>query len=136
MTETFFTLIENRIIATGRDTRYSLGAYELVATAMEFYRAKTDTAGHLSAQQIVSSLAELAFAKYGAMGEEVLTHAGIETPIDVGNIIYNLIDIELFRKDTEDSLDDFHRCAPLFDGLTRRSLYTINREHIKIIKDS
>jgi uncharacterized repeat protein (TIGR04138 family) len=136
MRDGFYTHIKSRIIATGRDARYSLDAYELVASSLSFYRMKNEAQGHLSASTIVSALGELAVTKFGPLAKTVLSETGIHTPVDVGNIIYNLIDIDLFSKDEDDSLDEFYECNDIFEGIDREACFSINRERIKKVKES
>ncbi|MGM0444623.1 MAG: Minf_1886 family protein [Fibrobacterota bacterium] len=134
MNDTFFKQINLRIIKSGRDPRYAIGAYGTVAAAFDFFRLRSGVQGHISAEQIVHALAELALAKYGPMAESVLSYMGITSPADIGNIVYNLIDIGIFSKQDDDSLDDFYACDSIFNDMDTQKVYRVDPKEIKMIK--
>lgn len=136
LSERVYQQIKNRIIDSGRDTRYTLDGYTLVLSALEYHRSKSEEGGHMKAWEVVAAVSELTFMKFGPLAESVLNSFGIYTAKDVGVVVYNLIDIELLRGDDEDSLDDFVSSPPLFSTVTPSESYKINKKNINLIKDA
>ncbi len=134
--EKFYLQIESRIIHSGRDTRYKPDGYGVVLAALEYHHSKTEEDKHLSAEEIVNALCELSVMKYGPMAREVLEHWGIFNAIDIGNIVYNMIDIDLLKRDAQDSLDDFVGGPKLFSTVSPDETYRCDKEKIKKFKDS
>lgn len=132
----FFEQIESRIILSGRDIRYKPDGYGIILASLDYHRSKSDDSGHLTASQVVDAVSELALMKYGPMALEVLEGWGIFSHRDVGNIVYNLIDIDILQGDEKDSLDDFTHCNKLFATHSPSSTYRIDKKKIKIFKDA
>jgi uncharacterized repeat protein (TIGR04138 family) len=93
-----------------RDPRYTAGAYEFVRDALhvsvEKYRGG-DEAQHVSGQELLIGVRELALKEFGPMALTILNTWGLTQGIDVGNIVYNLIEVGYFGRSEGDSLDDF-----------------------------
>ena len=128
--------IRSRIIDSGRDTRYDLEAYGFLLASLDYYRSKTDKVGHIPASTVVESYLELAAMKYGPMAFALLKDWGVETSLDIGTIVYNLIDIELLSSDKEESLDDFVDLPPFKEVVNPQESYIIDKESIKKFIDS
>ncbi len=128
--------IEESIIDSGKDTRYSRDAYGFILSTLEFHHSKTSDVGHIPASELAQSVAELAIMKYGPMAKSVLEHWGIRTSFDVGTVVYNLIELGILAKDEEDSLDDFAQLSALFSPDLIESMYSIDKKEIKILKDA
>ncbi|MDP1561154.1 MAG: hypothetical protein Q8M16_07135 [Pirellulaceae bacterium] len=62
---------------------------------------------HLSGQELCEALRQYALQQYGYMAASVLAQWGITATQDFGSIVYNLIDIGLMRKSTEDRQEHF-----------------------------
>jgi uncharacterized repeat protein (TIGR04138 family) len=60
-------------------------------------------------KELVEGVAGLALEKFGGLGKFVLEHWGIRKSEDIGEVTYNLIDMELFWEDIEDKKEDFQR---------------------------
>lgn len=62
---------------------------------------------HLSGQELCEALRLYALQQYGYMAASVLAQWGITTTQDFGSIVYNLIDIGLMRKSSDDRQEHF-----------------------------
>ena len=92
------------------DPRYQAGAYDFVRDALHISVKKFcegDEAQHVSGQQLLEGVRELALKEYGPMALTVLQQWGLRCGTDVGSIVYNLISINYFGKSDGDSLEDF-----------------------------
>jgi uncharacterized repeat protein (TIGR04138 family) len=76
---------------------------------------------HLTAQELVEGMLDLATTRFGLMAELVLREWGLKAAEDVGRITFALIDVGVFSKQPSDRLEDFTG-GPDFGGvLTKRS---------------
>ena len=95
-----------------QDQRYPDDAYEFVNDVVAFTvkkRAESNPAGrrHVSGGELLECFRELGIARFGPLVHEVMAQWGIKAGLDVGNIVFNMIEHKLLRKSEEDSIDDF-----------------------------
>jgi uncharacterized repeat protein (TIGR04138 family) len=94
-----------------RDSRYPERAYVVVQDAIKCAQADhpptDDSPRHVSARQILEALLLIAKQEWGNGARECLSSLGIKTSDDVGEIIYNLVDIGAMATTEEDSRADF-----------------------------
>ncbi len=90
-----------------RDSRYKAQAYSFVMAALSYTLARTGEVRHVTGQELLAGLKELAADSYGPMAKEVLNHWGIVECRDVGNIVFNLVGEGLMSKTESDDLEDF-----------------------------
>ena len=89
------------------DGRYALEAYLFVLEALQFTREKFQAAGHVTGQQLLEGIKDLALEQYGAMAKLVFEHWGIEKTRDFGNIVINMVNERILSKTAEDKIEDF-----------------------------
>lgn len=92
------------------DPRYAGAAYDFVREALHVAVKKFcagDEGQHVSGQQLLEGVRELALKDYGPMALTLLQQWGLRRGIDVGHIVYNLIQVGYFGKSDGDSLEDF-----------------------------
>lgn len=108
------------------DPRFALGAYAFVQEALQFAQRElrlgevqpTDGAdelqdaapppeAHLTGQQLCEAARQLALSQYGMLARFVLRNWGIRSTNDIGEIVYNLIRIGMFKKSKSDRREDF-----------------------------
>ena len=103
--------IENRIIRE-RDGRYSINAYLFIIQALDFLLEKiikqTKVQRHVTGQELSNAVRDFAIERFGPTAMMVLSHWGIGSTADIGNIVYNLISIGKMGKTKEDRIEDFH----------------------------
>ncbi|MBE7497942.1 MAG: hypothetical protein HS117_23615 [Verrucomicrobiaceae bacterium] len=93
-----------------KDPRYHPAAYELVRDALHLACSKfRDGADdkHVSGQELLEGFREHVIHEFGPMSLTVLDEWGLSRGLDVGHIVYNLIDVGYFGKNEGDSLEDF-----------------------------
>jgi uncharacterized repeat protein (TIGR04138 family) len=107
----------NEIIALIRkeDPRFDRQAYAFVRDGLEYAvkelrkreaeRAKVSC--HLSGGELAHGLRAYALEQYGPLAKTVLNGWGISETIHFGDIVYNLIDYNVFSKTESDRREDF-----------------------------
>jgi uncharacterized repeat protein (TIGR04138 family) len=88
-----------------------------------------------SAKEIVQTAVNTANAFYGSIAEFVLADMGIKTANDIGAIIFNLVDLNIFSKSEYDETMEFQALSekPLFSGVKPKPL---NIEKLKFFEDT
>jgi len=96
------------------DGRYPPEAFvflnEALAKAVKDTHGEQPSAGgqhHVTGRQICIAMRELATEKWGQMARAVLSKWNIGATIDLGNMVYLLIDHGFMKKTDEDSVEDF-----------------------------
>jgi len=90
-----------------KDPRYALEAYLFVLEALFYARKKLNKEGHVTGQELLEGIKDLASQRYGLMAKTVLEHWGIKRTLDFGNIVFNMVNDKVLGKTPEDSIDDF-----------------------------
>lgn len=93
------------------DPRYQPAAYELVRDALHVaakkFRPEDAEDQHVSGQELLAGFREHVLGEYGPMSNVILDQWGLQCGEDVGNIVYNLIEVGYFGKNEGDSITDF-----------------------------
>ncbi len=116
-----------------KDCRYRLDAYAFVFEALNFAQqelqmgkeipsepvqtekgelAESGPQKHVTGQELCEAIRDYALRQYGYMAKTVLNTWGIQSTSDIGEIVFNLIEIGQMRKTPEDNREDF---ADLYD---------------------
>lgn len=96
-----------------RDPRYPAVAYEFVRAGVSFTAENLNSdegnpvRRHISGQELLEGLRELALQQFGPLALNVLHEWGIRETLDFGCIVFNLVGAELLGANENDSLDDF-----------------------------
>ena len=90
-----------------RESRYDEQAYLFVLSALEFSQGKLDVRRHISAAELAHSCRELALERYGVMARIVLERWGILTTLDIGEIVFALVDLGFLAKLPSDTREEF-----------------------------
>ena len=96
-----------------RDDRYDSEAYAFVRDALDFTiklrkkGSKDEAQRHVSGQELLEGVRQYALKEFGPMVMTVFSYWGIHKCEDVGNIVFNLINKEIFGKSDHDSINDF-----------------------------
>lgn len=96
-----------------RDPRYRPGAYHFVFEALD-HTLSTRGGGrrHVSGPEIMAGLRDLALSRFGYLARAVFAQWGVTMTDDFGEIVFNLIAVDLLQKTADDRREDF--CG-LFD---------------------
>jgi uncharacterized repeat protein (TIGR04138 family) len=100
----FYETIEEICI---QDRRYKPDGYEFVMQALYFTQDKLKVQRHVSGKELLEGIRELIIQKYGVMAKTVLSHWGITTTQDFGNLVFNMVSNKVLAKTDTDSIEDF-----------------------------
>ncbi len=101
-----------------RDPRYPKEAYLLVRDALDHaqkrlaQRNRRRATGHLNGPEILDGFRDLALSQFGPLSRVVLATWGLHSTLDVGHVVFNLIEARIFSKSDDDQISDF---ADVFD---------------------
>ena len=90
--------------------QYLPGGYDFVREALQVAVNKYrdgDEMRHVTGQELLDGFREYALKEYGPMAMTILDQWGIREGLDVGKIVYLLIEVGYFGKSDGDSLQDF-----------------------------
>jgi uncharacterized repeat protein (TIGR04138 family) len=74
---------------------------------------------HLTGQQLCEAARQYALQQYGYMARTVLSTWGVRTTADLGEIVFNMIEIGQMRKTRKDKREDFHDVYDFGDAFSR-----------------
>ncbi|MCC5834309.1 MAG: hypothetical protein JJU20_06210 [Opitutales bacterium] len=95
------------------DPRYELGAYHFIRQALDYTLKKVREADgarsnrHVSGMELSEGIRDFALEQYGPMSRTLLKEWGIERTEDFGEIVFNLVEYEVFGKTEDDRKEDF-----------------------------
>jgi uncharacterized repeat protein (TIGR04138 family) len=120
--------IEDKIIRK-KDGRYLVGGYLFIMRALDFLMekivAQSKNKRHVSGKELSGAVRELALEEYGPTAKLVLSHWGINETGDIGNIVYNLIEVGLMGKNESDRLEDFSRVYDFEDEFVKKFRFDV-----------
>ena len=109
-----------------QDPRYSLEAYEFIEDSLayaadsmelgsyssedfgsESEKTKTRHERHLTGQELCEAIRQFALNQYGYMSRVVLNRWGLHSTEDFGEVVYNMINIGLMQKSSNDQKSHF-----------------------------
>ncbi len=99
-------------LCVARDPRYTAEAYAFVRDALDV-TMKLITDGnpnsrrHVSGQELCDGARLHALEQFGPMARLLLGGWGVRDTADIGHIVFNLIETEVFSRSTEDRQEDF-----------------------------
>jgi uncharacterized repeat protein (TIGR04138 family) len=89
------------------DQRYSDRAYAFVLASLEEVVQGLPRRRHVSGSELVAGCRDLALRLYGPLAKTVLEHWRVRTTRDIGEIVFNLLEVGVLSKDEADSRHDF-----------------------------
>ena len=108
-----------------RDGRFRREAYgflmmALGATvqALPVERRKDPATRHLSGQELLQGVIQLARQEFGHFAPTVFREWGISSGEDVGRMVFQLVESKQLSARREDTIEDFRRAGELFHALT------------------
>ena len=99
------------------DSRYSIEAYSFIREALDYTVNKLNKPRHVSANELLEGIREFALQEFGPLSKRVLFEWGIHSCEDIGNIVFNLVDIGLLGKTKEDRLESFQEGYDFHEAL-------------------
>jgi uncharacterized repeat protein (TIGR04138 family) len=115
-----------------RDPRYAYEAYEFVFQALAHTQKLLDrvppspmaaeepgAAHHVSGRELLAGIRDLALKEFGLMARTVFHLWGIDRTDDFGELVFNLVSVNLMNTTQEDSRADFSNVFDLDQALVR-----------------
>lgn len=90
-----------------RDGKYNERAYVFVLAALEFAQTRLPARRHLSGAELAWACRDFALEQFGMLAAAVLTHWGVRSTEDFGQIVFMLIEVGLLARQPTDKLEDF-----------------------------
>lgn len=75
---------------------------------------------HLTGQELCGAIREYAIDQYGLMAKVVLNSWGVRSTSDFGEIVYNLINIDMMKKSKTDRREDFDNVYDFDEAFTEQ----------------
>jgi len=94
------------------DGRYHERAYLFVLSALEYRQQQLPVRGHITGEELAWACRDFALEQFGLTARTVLSHWGVEDTVDIGRIVFVLIEVGLLIRQSSDQLEDF---AGVFD---------------------
>lgn len=91
-----------------REQRFDERAYLFVLAALEHCQSHLTERRHISGPELASACREVALQRFGVMARLVLAHWGIQSTLDIGDIVFTLVDLGLLVSQPQDSRNDFY----------------------------
>jgi uncharacterized repeat protein (TIGR04138 family) len=70
-------------------------------------KTRKDTSSHVGAEELLDGFRLHALDEFGPMSLMVLNYWGLRASEDVGNMVFNLVNAEVFGKTDEDTIESF-----------------------------
>ena len=96
------------------DPRFDRAAYFFVRSALDHTlleikkQENARPSNHVSGQELLEGIRKHALEQYGPMTFTLFESWGVRRCNDFGDIVFNLIEYDVFGKNEEDKLDDFN----------------------------
>lgn len=122
-----------KIIETivSHEKRYNKDAYKFVSAAVNYTVAGKNAKGHVDAHQLLKGISEFALKEFSIFYEEIFKSWGINTAVDIGNIVFSLIKQKALGASPNDSIEDFNIDFDLF-ALANSIKSEQHKENIKV----
>jgi len=129
----FHKTVENII---EKDPRYKSEVYEFIKNAVNYtavklgrHKNKKDER-HIKGNELLTSIVEYAIEQFGPLAADVMQNWGVRSGMDVGNIVFNMVNNGLLSASREDSIEDFKTdfdfLSALKEPFSKSSLKNIN----------
>ena len=94
------------------DPRYDEQAYLFIREALDYTIGKLEKPAegpgrHVSGVELLEGIRDFALEQYGPMAFRVLSHWGVQSSEDIGEMVFNLVGKGILGKTERDSRDDF-----------------------------
>lgn len=108
------------------DGRYERGAYYFLREALDHTvkahapsKVPTKRTRHVNGATLCEGIREFALEQYGPMAAKLLATWGISKTSDFGNLVYNLVDYNVFGLQESDRREDFDGVYDFFEAFER-----------------
>lgn len=107
-----------------RDSRYARDAYAFVRESLDFTqktigKENRGQVRHITGQELLDGIRQFALNQFGPMAVTVLEEWGVNNSRDFGEIVFNMVEIELLAKTEKDNRDDFNNGYDFTDAFRK-----------------
>ncbi len=101
-------------VLINQDATYAPESYYFLRDALESAmkarkKQRRDPSPHVSAAELLEAFRQHALREFGPMAQTVLEYWGITSCEDVGRMVFNLVEVGIFGKTEQDTLDAFRQ---------------------------
>lgn len=89
------------------DGGYDERGYAFVLAALEEVVERLPRRRHVTGPELAEACRDLGIRLYGPLARTVLEHWNVRSTRDIGEIVFNLLEVGVLSKDDRDSRDDF-----------------------------
>jgi uncharacterized repeat protein (TIGR04138 family) len=109
------------------DARFDRRAYFFLRSGLDFTvremrnrdQGRMSKSQHVSGSELLEGLRDYALDQYGPMAKTVLNEWGVGRCSDFGDMVFNLIDYNVFSKTDEDRREDFTEVYTFDDAFVK-----------------
>ncbi len=107
-----------------KDSRYARDAYAFVRESLDFTqktigKENRGLVRHITGQELLDGIRQFALTQFGPMAVTVLEEWGVHNSRDFGEIVFNMVEIELLAKTEKDNRDDFNNGYDFTDAFRK-----------------
>ena len=107
-----------------KDSRYARDAYAFVRESLDFTqktigKENRGQVRHITGQELLDGIRQFALNQFGPMAVTVLEEWGVRNSRDFGEIVFNMVEIELLAKTEKDTRDDFNNGYDFTDAFRK-----------------
>lgn len=107
-----------------KDSRYARDAYAFVRESLDFTqktigKENRGQVRHITGQELLDGIRQFALTQFGPMAVTVLEEWGVHNSRDFGEIVFNMVEIELLAKTDKDNRDDFNNGYDFTDAFRK-----------------
>ncbi len=125
------------------DDRYDREAYLFLRDALEDTtkrrrKSRKDEPSDVAAPELLDGFRLYALKEYGPMARTVLEYWGVRATSDVGNLVFNLVEAQVFSKtdrDTAEAFADAYDFETAFDAPFRPEAKKLSKSPDPAVKD-
>jgi len=102
-----------------RHPAYHETAYLFVLSALHYVLERLPEPRHISGRELAEGVRDLAIERFGPMARTVLEYWGIRETVDVGKMVFALVDCGILIRQDDDALEDFEEVFDFEDAFER-----------------
>jgi uncharacterized repeat protein (TIGR04138 family) len=107
-----------------KDSRYARDAYAFIRESLDFTQKNIGKENrgqvrHITGQELLDGIRQFALNQFGPMAVTVLEEWGVRNSRDFGEIVFNMVEIELLAKTENDNRDDFNNGYDFTDAFRK-----------------
>ena len=107
-----------------RNPRFHGKAYMFILSSLHHVIEELEQPRHISGAELAEGARLLAIEQFGPLARTVLEHWGIHSTLDLGEIVFALVEAGILTKQDEDRLEDFRGIFDFEEAFERNYPWT------------